>query len=99
MSQAQIDISLQADASQLSGGERQRVGLARAFLAPAPVILLDEPTSALDDATAIRLVLALRELARDSRVTIIMVTHDQALVKHADAQLELKPVMPSEAKP
>ena len=93
---AQIDISLQADVAQLSGGERQRVGLARAFLVAAPVILLDEPTSALDEATATRLVLALSELARDLSLTIIMVTHDQALAEHADARLELKPNMQPE---
>jgi len=89
LAQAQINVALDADAAQLSGGERQRVGLARAFLAPAPVILLDEPTSALDAATAMRLVIALRTLAHDRGLIVLMVTHDATLAACADAQLTL----------
>jgi len=99
LARAQIDVPLEADATRLSGGERQRVGLARAFLAPAPVILLDEPTSALDDATATRLVMELRELAHDRGLTLVMVTHDLALASRADARLELKPAMQAEVLP
>lgn len=99
LSRAQIDVSLEADASRLAGGERQRVGLARAFLAPAPVILLDEPTSALDEATATRLMMELRGLVHDHGLTLVMVTHDLALATRADAQLELRPAMQSEVQP
>lgn len=96
---AQIDVPLDADATQLSGGERQRIGLARAFLARAPVILLDEPTSALDDATATRVVIALRELAQNYRLTLVMVTHDLTLAASADASFELRPVLHQEVRP
>lgn len=92
LAQAQIDVSLEADATRLSGGERQRVGLARAFLSSSPVILLDEPTSALDDATARRFMEALRQLAVGRGRTLVMVTHDLALAACADAQLALKPL-------
>lgn len=91
LARAQIDVSLDAEAARLSGGERQRVGLARAFLAPAPVLLLDEPTSALDDATAMRLVTELHTLARERGLTLVMVTHDRALAARADARLDLGP--------
>ncbi|ENQ3161574.1 ATP-binding cassette domain-containing protein [Pseudomonas aeruginosa] len=91
---AQIDVALDADAARLSGGERQRVGLARVFLAPAPVVLLDEPTSALDADTATKLVVALRDLARTRGLTLVMVTHDPALAALADARFELGRAVP-----
>ncbi len=61
---------------ELSGGERQRVALARA-LAPSPrVLLLDEPYGALDRELRDRLMLDVRAILSDSRVTVIHVTHD-----------------------
>ena len=98
LTQAQIDVRLDVDAEYLSGGERQRVGLARAFLAPTPVILLDEPTSALDESNATHLMLALLELARNRNLTLVMVTHDLALAARANARLELKPVTQPEVQ-
>jgi ATP-binding cassette subfamily B protein len=55
----------------LSGGERQRVGLARAFLRDAPILLLDEPTSALDEATEAVVLEALDRLMVGRTVIII----------------------------
>ncbi|OKB65669.1 ABC transporter [Serratia marcescens] len=89
--QAQITLDLDTDTGQLSGGERQRVGLARAFLSHAPVLLLDEPTSALDAATAKRLIEALHTLAHRQQKTVVVVTHDPALAAGADALLALTP--------
>ena len=57
--------------ARLSAGERARVGLARALLSPAPVLLLDEPTAHLDRATADQV---LDLLARDGR-SVLLVTH------------------------
>lgn len=95
--QAQLSVDLDTAATQLSGGEQQRVGLARAFLSPAQVILLDEPTSALDSLTAARLLAALRTLAIQQNRTLIIVTHDPALAADADARLELNTSAASEA--
>ncbi|MGO1539805.1 MAG: ATP-binding cassette domain-containing protein [Leucobacter sp.] len=83
---AQIDVSLDTDASTLSGGERQRVSLARAFLSPAQVILLDEPTSALDDGMAARVWKELDLLAYAEGKTIVIVTHDPHLAERADGR-------------
>ncbi|WP_448639538.1 thiol reductant ABC exporter subunit CydC [Geodermatophilus sp. URMC 63] len=70
---------------RLSAGERARVGLARALLSPADVLLLDEPTAHLDPALSAR-VLAL--LARERR-SVLLVTHDAAAL---DARWRIVPL-------
>ena len=60
----------------LSGGMQQRVGLARAFVTEAPILLMDEPFSALDPLIRNRLQDELLDLQRDLRRTIIFVSHD-----------------------
>ena len=61
---------------ELSGGMQQRVGLARAFVTKAPILLMDEPFSALDPLIRTRLQDELLELQRDLKRTIIFVSHD-----------------------
>lgn len=58
---------------QLSGGEQRRIGLARALLHPAPLILLDEPTEGLDAETEQRMLQLLREHCKDK--TLLVITH------------------------
>ncbi|MDD2710784.1 MAG: ABC transporter ATP-binding protein [Verrucomicrobiae bacterium] len=67
---------------RLSVGQRQRIGIARAFLKNAPVLLLDEPTSALDPGTESEIMQTLRELMK-GRTTVI-VTHRIATVHSCD---------------
>jgi ATP-binding cassette subfamily B protein/subfamily B ATP-binding cassette protein MsbA len=64
--------------SHLSVGQRQRIGIARAFLKDAPILLLDEPTSALDPATESAIMETLAELMK-GRTTLI-ITHRLATV-------------------
>ena len=66
----------------LSGGERQRLGLARAFLCGAPLLLLDEPTSNLDSLNEAVILKALDE-ARGER-TVVLVSHRRSTVRVAD---------------
>ena len=73
----------------LSAGERQRVGLARAFLRDAPLLLLDEPTAGLDGETERVLVESIRRLARGR--TVMLVAHRPALVAIADRVVALAP--------
>jgi len=61
---------------QVSGGMGQRAALARAFISQPKVLLLDEPFGALDALTRMTLQDALRELIRESRPTVLLVTHD-----------------------
>lgn len=61
---------------ELSGGMQQRVGLARAFVTDAPILLMDEPFSALDPLIRSKLQDELLDLQRDLKRTIVFVSHD-----------------------
>lgn len=68
----------------LSGGEQQRVALARTLLKPGDIILADEPTGALDSvATEIAFNL-IRDLSKQYKKTVVMVTHSEYLAKQTD---------------
>ncbi len=66
----------------LSVGQRQRIGIARAFLKNAPILLLDEPTSALDPATEASIMGAIKNLMTNR--TTLIVTHRIATIHHVD---------------
>jgi osmoprotectant transport system ATP-binding protein len=61
---------------QLSGGQRQRVGVARALAADPPVLLMDEPFGALDPIARSRLQSEFRQILKEVRKTVVLVTHD-----------------------
>jgi phosphonate transport system ATP-binding protein len=75
---ARFDLSdkLFARVDRLSGGERQRVGLARALLAQARLLLVDEPLSALDPSRAAQALASLTQAARDTGATLVTTLHD-----------------------
>jgi len=74
---------------ELSGGEMQRAAIARALLLEPKVLLADEPTGNLDRGTGEQIMAMLRELNRQQKLTIVMVTHDNWISQQADREVRL----------
>ncbi|OJU86181.1 MAG: thiol reductant ABC exporter subunit CydD [Solirubrobacterales bacterium 70-9] len=83
-----LDTRVGEDARRLSAGQAQRVGLARAFLLDAPLVLLDEPTAHLDAATEREVVAAIDRLCAER--TALIVAHREAAIRGADRVLVLR---------
>lgn len=75
---------------RLSGGERQRVAVARSLYSRPQVILADEPTGSLDRSSAESVYVLLAQLAREEGSAVVMVTHDEGLVRDVDARFTLE---------
>lgn len=74
---------------QLSGGEKLRTAVARALVNRPKLILADEPTGSLDPASTDTIADLLLDLNRDQKVTLLVVTHNQALAQRIGRTLEL----------
>ncbi len=75
---------------QLSGGEQQRVAIARALINNPPILFADEPTGNLDSKTERIVIDLLKNLAEKYGTSILMVTHNEDLVKDADRVIRLE---------
>ena len=75
---------------QLSGGEQQRVALARAFMVRPPILLADEPTGNLDSENGRMVLEALLDINRREGATLLLVTHDAELTRHAARTLAMR---------
>jgi len=76
--------------AQLSGGEQQRVAIARAVALRPPLLLADEPTGNLDSATGGQIIELLLAEHRERGATLVLVTHDEALARHAKRIVRLR---------
>ena len=75
--------------SQLSGGEQQRVAIARALVARPSVVLADEPTGAVDTRTG-QTIMTMLSALNDSRLTVVVVTHDAEVAGYAKRLIRLR---------
>lgn len=74
---------------QLSGGEQQRVAIARAIVNDPLIILADEPTGSLDSRTGLTILALFQTLNREGR-TLVLVTHDKQVARHAARIINLR---------
>lgn len=76
--------------SQLSGGEQQRVAIARAIAKNPKILLCDEPTGALDYKTGKEVLKLLQDTANKNNMTVIIITHNQAIAPMANRVIKIK---------
>ncbi|WP_028518476.1 ABC transporter ATP-binding protein [Ruminococcus flavefaciens] len=76
--------------AQLSGGEQQRVAIARALAKNPKLLLCDEPTGALDYETGKAVLKLLQDTCRKNGMTVVVITHNQALTPMADRIIKVK---------
>jgi len=76
--------------AELSGGEQQRVSIARAIAKNPKVLLCDEPTGALDFNTGIMVLEVLKQIHREQKTSVLLITHNQEIAKIADIVITLR---------
>ncbi len=84
-----LDHRLKHRPSELSGGEMQRAAIARALIGKPEVLLADEPTGNLDAVTGREIMAMMTRLNEEEGLTIIMVTHDETIARHANRIVRL----------
>ena len=76
--------------SQLSGGQQQRVAIARAIVKSPEILMCDEPTGALDSETSVQVLELIKQINKEYKKTVIIISHDEELLKYADRFFEIR---------
>jgi lipoprotein-releasing system ATP-binding protein len=76
--------------SQLSGGQQQRVSIARAVANDPRIILADEPTGNLDSKNGLIVMDVFERLAREQRITVVMVSHERSFAARTSRQIVMR---------
>jgi putative ABC transport system ATP-binding protein len=89
LAQVGLEDKLAAYPADLSGGQKQRIAIARALAGDPPIILADEPTAALDSHSGQTLMEILTALARERGRAVVVVTHDNRVLRYADRTVHI----------
>ncbi len=87
-----IGIENEADRKpkELSGGQQQRVAIARALANNPPILLCDEPTGNLDTRSGKVVMEIIKDLNKNERVTVVLVTHDPSLSEYTERVIRIR---------
>lgn len=91
-----IENKLKQKVKILSGGEKQRVAISRAIIKKSNIVLADEPTESLNEALSHEIIELLTSVAKKEQKTLIMVTHDNSLVKYFDVHVDVSDFLKKE---
>lgn len=89
---AEVGLSDRKDSypDTLSGGEQQRVSLVRALANNPKILIADEPTGNLDKETTSKIIKLIRTLCKESKVQLVLATHNQNLIEKEDTVIEIE---------
>ena len=85
-----LEDKIKTPARDLSGGQKQRLAIARAIANSPEIIFADEPTGNLDSITSAKIEKMLFEYNKNSRATLLIVTHDEELAEKCDIRIRIK---------